>query len=129
MSNSNRVGEIIPEKLAKYAAEVQIRLEQVLKADVENAKRELKSVSPKKTGEYARGWSVKAERSRFTTAYVIYNKYPGMPHLLEFGHAIRNGTGRDFGHGGQVVHIAPIEEDLLRKVREDIDKAIEGISV
>lgn len=124
MSNTNRVGEIIPEKLSKYAAEIQIRLEQVLKADVENAKRELKSVSPKKTGEYARGWSVKSENARFTTAYVIYNKYPGMPHLLEFGHATRNGTGRTFKDTPAHPHIAPIEEDLLRKVREDIEKAI-----
>lgn len=127
MSNSNRVGEIIPEILNKYSAEVQQTVAATLKKDAQEARNELKSVSPHRTGKYAGGWSLKEESARFTTAYVLYNKTPGLPHLLEFGHVIRNGTGRTFGHGGARPHIAAVNDSLLEKVRSDIEKAVGNI--
>lgn len=124
MSNSNRVGEIIPDILNKYSAEVQQTVAATLKKDAQEARNELKSVSPRRTGKYAGGWSLKEESARFTTAYVLYNKTPGLPHLLEFGHETRNGTGRTFKDTPAHPHIAEIDKDLMRKVREDIEKAI-----
>lgn len=125
--NTNRVGELIPEILDKYSAEVQMTVAATLKKDVQEARNELKSVSPKRTGKYAGGWSVKEESTRFTNTFVIYNKTPGLPHLLEFGHVIRNGTGRSFGHGGARPHMAAVNDALMEKVRADIEKAVQSI--
>ena len=68
------------------------------------------------TGEYSKGWTTRFEAGRMSTQGVIYNgKVPGLPHLLEHGHALRNG-GRSKG----VPHIAPVED----KISEEFYKAV-----
>lgn len=69
-------------------------------------------------GRYGTGWTSQIETGRFSAQGTIYNyKYPGLPHLLEYGHANRNG-GRTPGH----VHIAPVEE----KINADFERKIEN---
>lgn len=68
-------------------------------------------------GGYAKGWRSKFEKKRLGSGSVIYNEKPGLPHLLENGHAKRGG-GRVAGRS----HIAPVEEKLV----EEFTKAIEG---
>lgn len=68
------------------------------------------------TGTYAAGWSSKLEDGRLSTQGIIYNKdVPGMPHLLENGHAKRGG-GRVSGRA----HIAPVEEKLIKDLEEAV---------
>lgn len=63
------------------------------------------------TGKYVAGWTSKVETGRLSAQGVIYNKdVPGLPHLLEHGHANRGG-GRTPGR----VHIANVEEMLNRE--------------
>lgn len=61
------------------------------------------------TGEYAKGWTSKIENGRTGTEGIIYNKKPGLPHLLENGHAKRGG-GRVAGRS----HIKPVEEQVIK---------------
>lgn len=69
-------------------------------------------------GEYANGWTSQFEENRYSSQGVIFNKsMPGLPHLLEKGHALRNG-----GRSRAFPHIAPVEEKLV----EDFTKAVEG---
>lgn len=75
------------------------------------------------TGKYAKGWKTDVERKRLETTVTIYNaKLPGLPHLLENGHANRNG-GRTPGRA----HIAPVEAKLIndfeRKIINDITRS------
>lgn len=71
------------------------------------------------TGRYAKGWTSTLEETRFGAIGVIHNKTPGLPHLLEKGHAKRGG-GRVAGRS----HIAPVEEELVqafeRAVQNDL---------
>lgn len=60
------------------------------------------------TGKYARGWTTTSEGGRFDTTVTIHNNTPGLPHLLENGHAKRGG-----GRTGGRVHIAPVESKLI----------------
>lgn len=69
-------------------------------------------------GAYSRSWTSTLETSRFGSTAVIHSKKPGMPHLLEKGHAKRNG-GRVSGRE----HIAPVEETLV----EEFEKAVEKV--
>ena len=73
-----------------------------------------------RTGKYARGWTTKSESGRLTVEEVIYNKdrYQ-IAHLLEHGHALRNG-GRKAG----VPHIAPVEQEIIRNYEEQIISVI-----
>lgn len=70
------------------------------------------------TGEYSKGWTSRYEDGRLSQQGIIYNKdVPGLPHLLEHGHALRNG-GRTKG----VSHIAPVED----KISEEFYKAVKN---
>ena len=68
-------------------------------------------------GTYRKGWTKSVENHRnLTHEAVIYNRHPGMPHLLEHGHLARNGR-RVPG----VEHIKPVEETLEKEFNvEDI---------
>lgn len=63
-------------------------------------------------GKYSKSWAVKQEKSNWgTDSYIIYNKkHYRLTHLLEFGHEIRDGTGRKVGEAGAIPHIKPMEE-------------------
>ena len=71
------------------------------------------------SGDYAKGWTANVEESRMTTTAVIYNKTPGLPHLLENGHANRGG-GRTPGRP----HIAPVEEEIVASFTKEVEKAL-----
>ena len=57
---------------------------------------------------------MQSQNTRLGAEAVIYSRIPGLPHLLEHGHATRNG-----GRKGQRVHISPvtdkINESLIRE--------------
>lgn len=73
-----------------------------------------------KKGRYGSGWTSQVETGRFSAQGVIYNsKYPGLPHLLENGHAKRGG-GRVAGRP----HIKPVEEQIVREYEEKLERAL-----
>ena len=60
------------------------------------------------SGKYSKGWTSTVETGRLSAQGTVYNaKLPGLPHLLENGHAKRGG-GRVPGK----VHIAPVEQQI-----------------
>ena len=72
------------------------------------------------TGKYASGWSSKVEETRMASKATLYNgKVPGLPHLLENGHAKRNG-GRVSGK----VHIKPVEDELIKAFEQELEQGI-----
>ena len=69
------------------------------------------------TGKYASGWSSRVEETRMGATATLYNaKVPGLPHLLEHGHAKRNG-GRVSGR----VHIKPVEDELEKAFTQELE--------
>lgn len=71
------------------------------------------------TGKYAKGWTSTVETGRVSAQGTIYNKTPGLPHLLENGHALRGG-GRTPGRP----HIKPVEEALVREFESKVKSKI-----
>lgn len=71
------------------------------------------------TGNYAKGWTSRTTKGRLYTTVTIYNKTPGLPHLLEHGHAVVAG-GRVAGQYGGVEHIAPVEEELIEQYTKEV---------
>ena len=119
MSNVN-LASAVTEILEDYSDQVQATLNEVTKDVAKEAVKKLKSISPKGTGDYAKGWKAKTTGSRLGIQNVIYNaNKPGLTHLLENGHAKRGG-GRTPAHE----HIKPVEEwaneEVVRKVKEDL---------
>lgn len=71
------------------------------------------------TGAYASGWTSKVEKDRLKATAILYNKKPGLPHLLENGHAKRGG-GRVSGRP----HIAPVEQELATKIQSELESKL-----
>lgn len=81
----------------------------------------LREASPRRSGQYAKGWTLKTERTSGRPAqYIIHNKdRPWLAHLLEHGHAKRGG-GRVQGQP----HIAPVEKEVVDAYLAAVEEAI-----
>lgn len=112
------VGTEIANIIQEYTEDVSKAIEEENKNISDEAVKELRNTSPKKTGEYAKGWSKKKQGN----GYVIYNKKkPSLTHLLEHGHAKRGG-GRVSGKP----HIRPVEEKAIKKLEDSVIKIIKN---
>lgn len=110
--------------LKDYEGDVTAGTAEAVQKAAKTAQQALRRVSPKgATGDYARSWRVEIERSPAFTVATVYSTKPGLPHLLEFGHVSRNGTGRDFGSVKAIPHIEPVEKQVV----EDFEKAIREV--
>ena len=96
--------------------------QQVGKKGAELLKSESKA-SFNRTGRYAKGWTSKVERGRLYSTVIIYNRTPGLPHLLEHGHAIVGG-GRSVGRFAGRVHIAPVENKLIKEYERKVTEQL-----
>lgn len=109
--------------LSEYGGDVQMDVnEAVKKVSTAGAKAVMASARSSfgGTGKYAAGWTSKAETGRLSAQGVIYNKdTPGLPHLLENGHANRGG-GRTPGRA----HIKPVEEKIVKDFEERLRKKL-----
>ena len=65
--------------------------------------------------KYPSTWTSEVEDSRIKVEATIYSKKPGLPHLLEHGHALRNG-GRASAH----THIAPVEAEVISEFERQV---------
>lgn len=93
-----------------------------MKKVAKEAAEKLRNTSPKKTGDYARGWSVKKDSKR---GQIVYNKAkPYLTQLLENGHVIRNKKG-EYGRAPAHVHIKPVadwaEAELQQRIMKDLN--------
>ena len=97
-----------------------------LKADVQKAgktvKQQIESSAPRRTGKYAQSWTVKKTRETSESIEVVVhsrNRYQ-LAHLLEFGHAKRNG-----GRTRAFPHIAPAEQAGIEQLKRDIERDLQ----
>ena len=108
----------IAKALQAYSDEVVEGLEGAKETAAKNAVKKLKKRSPKKTGEYARGWRAR----KVGSAWVVHNatNYQ-LTHLLEHGHAKRGG-GRVPG----IPHIGPVEKEAIEEYVRETERVIKG---
>lgn len=95
-------------------------VEQVAKAGVDALKEASKSAF--NGNKYWQAWTYQTETNRAGTMAIIHSRMPGLPHLLEHGHAKRNG-GRVAGR----VHIAPIADELEKDFVKEMEAKINDL--
>ena len=124
----DRLAAEINKILTEYGNEVQENVDdaarRVTKAGAKAVRGNAQSTFRVGNGEknYAKGWTSKFETGRLSAQGIIYNKdLPGLPHLLEHGHANRNG-GRTPVPGRP--HIAPVEQKIIEDFEKAVKKAI-----
>ena len=109
------VGDI----LEKFSQEVGLILDDTIQEVAKEARKEVAASSPG-SGKYAKGWRVENTGTRIAPGSTIYNARPGLPHLLEFGHALRGG-----GRTTAQPHVAPVNDQLAEKIEDKIRRALE----
>ena len=119
MTSIENIADEIMRGLTEYADLADDAMKKAVRKTAVTVKTEISANAPKDTGTYAKSWATKkvSENSHSLTVYVHSKNRYQIAHLLEHGHAKRNG-GRVSGKP----HIAPAErkgedifEDILRK--------------
>lgn len=130
MSNKvpiNKMGKVIKDYLENYYEDIENDVIDLTDNITKEAVKDLQNESPKGKGTrdkpYHKGWrrqKVKSGLKNHRYAIKIHNatNYQ-LTHLLEFGHATRNG-----GRTKAIPHIRPIEEKYAKEYEKSITTAI-----
>ncbi len=126
MGQTIRIDELadtVMKGLKEYAQLAADDLKEDVKKAGKTVKEQIESTAPKKTGKYAKSWTVKKTKETSDSIQVVVhskNRYQ-LTHLLEHGHAKRGG-----GRTRAFPHIAPAEQagadQLLRDIERDLRK-------
>lgn len=113
--------------LEDYERDCRELVEKAAKKAARDAVKDLKANSPKREGDYARSWqttTTKNDLNEYTL--VVRNKeHYQLTHLLEKGHASRNGQ-----FTRAIPHIKPAEEKANEQFYNDVVKGIkEGLNL
>lgn len=115
MAGSKAISVQLDEILGEFAKQEKELLDESVAKASKQCKRDIVAASPEGPNGYKRGWTVRNKRTKHGVEAIVCNKdHPGLTHLLEKSHVIKNqyGTyGRTYEGHGQHVHIAPAAED------------------
>lgn len=115
--------EAVRGELEEYAEEVTGDVKQAVKEVARATVKEVKAKSPAKTGNYKKGWGqVKVSETEGSIVIAIRNKnYYWLTHLLENGHALKNG-----GRTRAFPHIKLAEDFAARELEKKVRLKVEG---
>lgn len=119
----DHMADEIMKGLTKYAELATEDMKEAVKSASRVVQKDIKTNAPKDTGAYGKSWTTKKVSETSNKLHMVVhskNRYQ-LAHLLEYGHAKRNG-GRVEGKA----HIAPAEQRGIRQLEEDIEKALRG---
>lgn len=116
MSSIDDLADLVMDGLREYSELADTAMKKAVRKTAASVKKEISENAPKRTGTYAKSWATKkvTENSHKLEITVHSKNRYQLAHLLEYGHAKRNG-GRVNGKP----HIAPAEEngaDLLESL-------------
>lgn len=116
--------------LENYSEDIAEEVKDATNTTIKEAKGELVQTSPKsgmaRDTKYYKGWALKngTKNKKYRYTRVIWNKTNyQLTHLLEFGHATRNG-----GRTNAIPHIRPVEDKYGVKFADLLNKKIRRIS-
>lgn len=116
MSSVDDLADLVMDGLREYSELADTAMKKAVRKTAASVRKEISENAPKRTGDYAKSWATKkvTENSHKLEITVHSKNRYQLAHLLEHGHAKRNG-GRVNGKP----HIAPAEEngaDLLESL-------------
>lgn len=114
----------LADMMREYTSEVEVAVSNAIEEAGKELLKDVKEKSPKSQdgGDYQKGWCLKIEQSGSKKTAIVYNKTRyHLTHLLEHGHAKRNG-----GRVNAIPHIKPAEEKAETELMRRIEEAIGG---
>lgn len=116
MASVDDLADLVMDGLREYSELADTAMKKAVRKTATSVKKEISENAPERTGRYAKSWTTKKTKENSHSLEMTVhskNRYQ-IAHLLEHGHAKRNG-GRVEGKP----HIAPAEEngaDLLESL-------------
>ena len=117
----DQMAHVIMEGLQEYADLAAEDMKAAVRKAGNAAKKDIQANAPERTGAYKKSWSVKTVRENANAMEVVVysrNRYQ-LAHLLEFGHALRQG-----GRTRAFPHIAPAEERAAEMLAREVEAAL-----
>lgn len=121
------LSETIEDVLQEYGSQCSSLVTESIHVVSKQAQKRLKNVSPKRTGKYSKGWVIRTDSDKFAPNDIIYGKKKStyaVAHLLEHGHAKRNG-----GRVAPVPHIKDVHDWAEKELVKVVKEKIEGVQV
>ena len=117
----DQLPEAINEILEEYQDESIRNTHEVVKRVASAGAKAINSQASGAVGgkRYKRSWTYTSQNTRLDAAATIHSRIPGLPHLLEHGHAGSNGRRGAGAH----VHIAPVVEKINTEFENEIKVA------
>lgn len=117
------IGDAVMRELKAYSEALVTEADNAAKRSAKRLMKKLKDTSPEDTGDYAKDWAVKEIKSKTggPSSYVVHNKeHYRLTHLLEYGHATKDGTG----HVKAQPHIEPARDNEEKKFLEELESVV-----
>ena len=123
MSKLVGIGDLsgaVSQILEEYGEAADKLVQQAAPKVAKSARAALASASPSRTGRYAGGWNVHTETRAHGIKVTVHNKTkPGLTHLLENGHANRDG-----GRTAARPHIEAVNDQAQQEFLELIERGL-----
>lgn len=124
--DADRFGRTMEQLLGDISDEVKRGMAPAVKEAAKVGRAEVKAKAPYRTGAYQKGWSYRMKKSGDEVTAEIGNKdLPGLPHLLEKGHA-KVGGGR-VGPSPEKGHIAPAADEAFKELQEQVERVVDSL--
>lgn len=116
------LADAVAEILGDYAETTEQGMKKAVRDAGNTVKKDISANAPVgHTGKYAKSWVVKTTKETANALEVVVhsrNRYQ-LAHLLEHGHAKRNG-----GRTRAIPHIAPAEQRGIEQLERDIERSL-----
>ena len=123
--DANLLSKELSKALENYADDISAEVEEVANKVGKEAVNELEQTSPRGARkEYCKGWRLKKDKKGKNIYTIkIHNKTDyQLTHLLEFGHATKNG-----GRTKAQPHIRPVEKKYSEEFERELKQKIGGL--
>ena len=117
----DQMAHVIMEGLQEYADLAIDDMKAAVKKAGNEAKKDVQAGAPVRSGKYKKSWTVKTTKENSNSLELTVhsrNRYQ-LAHLLEFGHAKRNG-----GRTRAFPHIAPAEQRAAELLEKEVERAL-----
>ena len=118
----DRLADELVQAVKEYTDDVAEGVRKKVDETARKVLKEAQALAPKRTGEYARTFTITKEDGYGTTKRIIWNKkHYRRVHLLEFGHAKVNG-----GRVKEYPHLRPAYDKHGARLPDELKRVIEN---
>ncbi|MBR7927067.1 HK97 gp10 family phage protein [Aerococcaceae bacterium zg-ZUI334] len=117
------LAQVIQKELEQYQKLTNEQIKATVKEVGQETKARIQATAPKKSGRYRNSWIVTTTKeNRNSMNVVVHSRHQyQLTHLLEFGHAKRNG-----GRTTAIPHIAQAEQEAVTSFENKVKEILEN---